>query len=179
MSKNAKKVSLYGMLLALSMVLSYVEAMIPVNIGIPGVKLGLPNIVTVLGLFTAGTIPTLLIGVLRILLVSFLFGNTMTLMYSFSGFFLSIFVMLLLKKIGISHVVLSIAGGCAHNTGQLLAAAWLLHSSQLAFYYPVLFAAGIAAGFAIGILSGILLKRLSGPIRHYLDGSLSYPFHEK
>lgn len=88
------------MLLALAMVLSYVEAMIPINIGVPGVKLGLPNIVTVIGLYSIGALPTLVISFLRILLVSFMFGNTMTLAYSIAGFALSFGTMLLMRKVG-------------------------------------------------------------------------------
>lgn len=102
------------MLLALAMVLSYVEAMIPINIGVPGVKLGLPNIVTVIGLYSIGALPTLVISFLRILLVSFMFGNTMTLAYSIAGFALSFGTMLLMRKAGGFHrTVVSVSGGDA------------------------------------------------------------------
>ena len=131
---NARKTSLYGMLLALAMVLSYVEAMIPINIGVPGVKLGLPNIVTVIGLYSIGALPTLVISFLRILLVSFMFGNTMTLAYSISGFALSFLTMLLMRKAGGFHrTVVSVSGGVMHNVGQLMAAVALLHSARQVF----------------------------------------------
>lgn len=158
---KTKKISLYGMLLALSMVLSYVEAMIPVNLGVPGVKLGLPNIVTVIGLFSIGPVPTMVISILRILLVSFMFGNTMTLAYSFAGFALSFLSMLLLKKVGgFSGNVISILGGVMHNVGQLLAAIVLLHTRQLALYFPVLLIAGVIAGAVIGLIAGLISKRI-------------------
>lgn len=161
----AKRVSLYGLLLALSMVLSYVEAILPVNIGIPGVKLGLPNLVTVTGLYTLGVVPTMLISFLRILLVAATFGNAMTLCYSLSGFLLSLAVMLLLRRLGgFSSVTVSICGGVMHNIGQLLAAVFLLHSAVLFYYFPVLFAAGMAAGAVIGLLAGLVQQR----IRHFL-----------
>jgi heptaprenyl diphosphate synthase len=163
---KAKMISLYGMLLALSMVLSYVEAMIPVNIGVPGVKLGLPNIVTVIGLYSIGTGATIIISLLRIFLVAFTFGNAMTLAYSLSGFALSLVFMLLLKKLGgFSRIAISVSGGVMHNLGQLGAAVVLLHSQQLFYYFPVLLAAGVISGAVIGLLAGLVTER----IRLYLN----------
>lgn len=161
MKTNVRKISLYGMLLALSMVLSYVEAMIPIHLGVPGVKLGLPNIVTVIGLYSLGAVPTAVLGVLRILLVSVLFGNTMTLMYSFSGFVLSLAAMLLLRRLGGFHrIVISVTGGAVHNLGQLLAAVLLLRSPVLFCYLPVLLPAGLLAGALIGLAAGWVSERL-------------------
>ena len=154
------------MLLALAMILSYVEAIIPINIGVPGVKLGLPNIVTVIGLYSLGPVPTLIISVLRILLVSILFGNTMTLAYSLAGFALSFLCMLALIKIGGFHMtVVSITGGIMHNVGQLMAAVLLLHSDVLLFYLPVLMVAGVLAGAVIGIVSGLIADRIQTYLR--------------
>ena len=159
-------ISLYGMLLALSMVLSYVEAMIPVNIGVPGVKLGLPNIVTVIGLYSIGTGATIIISLLRIFLVAFTFGNAMTLVYSLSGFVLSLVSMLLLKRIGgFSRIMISVSGGVMHNLGQLGAAVVMLHSQQLFYYFPVLLIAGVISGAVIGLLAGLVTER----IRLYLN----------
>ena len=107
MNQKAKKISLYGMLLALSMVLSYIEAILPFGIGVPGVKLGLPNIVTVVGLYSIGTPATLLISFARILLVAMSFGNAMTIAYSLAGFFLSFGGMLLLKSWQLSRTAVS------------------------------------------------------------------------
>ena len=165
MKITSKKTSLYGMLLALAMILSYVEALIPINIGVPGVKLGLPNIVTVIGMYSLGPIPTLIISFLRIILVSFMFGNTMTLAYSLAGFGLSFLTMLILLKIGGFHMtVVSVTGGVMHNVGQLAAAVLLLHSAILLLYLPVLMIAGVAAGAVIGLVSGLITDR----IRTYL-----------
>ncbi len=161
MKMNSKKTSLYGMLLALAMILSYVEAIIPINIGVPGVKLGLPNIVTVIGLYSIGPVPTLIISALRILLVSILFGNTMTLAYSVSGFVLSLVTMVLLMKIGgFQRTVISVTGGVMHNVGQLFAAILLLHSEVLLYYLPVLMVAGVVAGAVIGLVSGLITDRI-------------------
>ncbi len=164
---KSKKTSLYGMLLALAMVLSYVEAIIPINIGVPGVKLGLPNIVTVIGLYSIGPVPTMIISALRILLVSFMFGNTMTLAYSVSGFLLSFITMVILIKIGgFQRTVVSITGGVMHNVGQLVAAVLLLHSEILFYYLPVLMIAGVVAGAVIGLVSGLITDRIHSYLRH-------------
>ncbi len=164
---KSKKTSLYGMLLALAMVLSYVEAIIPINIGVPGVKLGLPNIVTVIGLYSIGPVPTMIISALRILLVSFMFGNTMTLAYSVSGFLLSYITMVILIKIGgFQRTVVSITGGVMHNVGQLVAAVLLLHSEVLFYYLPVLMIAGVVAGAVIGLVSGLITDRIHSYLRH-------------
>ena len=120
MKRSTRKLSLYGMLLALSIVLGYVESMIPIPLGIPGVKLGIPNIVTVIALYSIGALPAFLITLLRILLISASFGNGVTFLYSLSGFLLSFSGMLFLKKIGgFSRVSVSIAGGVLHNIGQI------------------------------------------------------------
>jgi len=164
---KSKKTSLYGMLLALAMVLSYVEAIIPINIGVPGVKLGLPNIVTVIGLYSIGPVPTMIISALRILLVSFMFGNTMTLAYSVSGFLLSYITMVILIKIGgFQRTVVSITGGVMHNVGQLVAAVLLLHSEVLFYYLPVLMIAGVVAGAVIGLVSGLITDRIHSYLKH-------------
>ncbi len=166
MKMTSKKTSLYGMLLALAMILSYVEALIPINIGVPGVKLGLPNIVTVIGLYSLGPVPTLIISFLRIILVSFMFGNTMTLAYSISGFALSFLTMLILLKIGGFHMtVVSVTGGVMHNVGQLTAAILLLHSEILLLYLPVLMIAGVTAGAVIGLVSGLVTDRIQTYLR--------------
>ncbi|OON87630.1 heptaprenyl diphosphate synthase [Oribacterium sp. C9] len=166
MKMTSKKTSLYGMLLALAMILSYVEAIIPINIGVPGVKLGLPNIVTVIGLYSLGPVPTLIISFLRIILVSFMFGNTMTLAYSLAGFGLSFLTMLILLKIGGFHMtVVSVTGGVMHNVGQLMAAILLLHSEILFLYLPVLMIAGVAAGAVIGLVSGLITERIQTYLR--------------
>ncbi len=162
---HSGRVSRYGMLLALAMILSYVEAMIPINLGIPGVKLGLPNTVTVFALDALGAGAAGLIGLLRILLVSLLFGNMMTLAYSLGGFALSLFGMLALRKSGLfSSVAVSCAGGMLHNIGQLIVAVALLHSAQLAYYLPVLLLSGLVSGFLVGLLGGIVFARVG---RHF------------
>lgn len=158
--RKTKRLTFYGMSLALALVLSYVEAMIPIGIGIPGAKIGLANIVTVMLLYSSGASAAFTVGLFRIILSGFMFGNLFAIFYSSAGFILSFAVMFVLKKsrhFGILGV--STAGGVMHNAGQLAAAVFLTNRAVLA-YFPVLFAAGVAAGAVIGLLGGILSRRL-------------------
>ena len=143
--KKTAKLSYYGMCLAIALILSYVEAMIPINLGVPGAKLGLPNIVTVL---------------LRIVLNGFLFGNLFAIAYSAAGFALSFIAMLMLRKtdkFGITGV--SAVGGVMHNAGQLIVAALLTNGSVFA-YLPVLVIVGAVSGVVIGLVGGLITDRV-------------------
>lgn len=156
--RAAGKVSYCAMLAALAMIFSYVEALIPVNFGIPGIKLGIANLVTVVGLYFLNPGEVLLIAVSRIVLVSFLFGNGMSLIYSLAGGLVSFAAMLLLKKAGrFSISGVSMAGGIFHNAGQLLVAAFVVKNIKLFCYFPVLLISGTLTGALIGILAGRIL----------------------
>lgn len=155
------KVAGVGMMVALAMVFSYIESLFPVSLGVPGIKLGLSNVVTVFALYRFNPITAFGIAVVRIILSGLTFGSLSTMMYSLSGGLLSYFVMLLLKrKEDFSVYGVSIAGGVCHNLGQIVVAALVLQTGLLIYYIPFLLAAGTAAGVAIGYLSGLLLKRL-------------------
>lgn len=156
------------MFLALALVAGYVEQLIPVNPGIPGVKLGLANIVTMILLYVLGLRASVIVSALRILLSGFLFGNGFAIIYSAAGAALSILVMIILKKTGkFSCVGVSVAGGVFHNVGQILVAMVVLETKALYYYLPILILSGLAAGILVGILSGILIRRLSPVIRQY------------
>ena len=119
----SKKIAYLAMLIALAMIFSYVEALIPINFGIPGVKLGIANIVILVGLYVLEPKDVLVISVIRIVLVGILFGNVMSITYSLAGGLFSFLMMWLIKKIkGFSIVGVSIAGGVSHNIGQLAVA---------------------------------------------------------
>ena len=158
--KRTTKLSYYGMCLAIALILSYVEAMIPINLGVPGAKLGLPNIVTVLLIYTAGGTAACTIGLLRIVLNGFLFGNLFAIAYSAAGFALSFAAMLMLKKtdkFGITGV--SAVGGVMHNVGQIIVAALLTNGSVFA-YLPVLIVIGAVSGVVIGVVGGLITHRI-------------------
>lgn len=159
MNSAIRKVAYCALLIALAMILSYVEALIPINFGIPGVKLGIPNLVIVVGLYILKPHEVFIISLLRMILVACLFGNGMSLLYSLAGGFLSFAVMLLLTKFkGFSIIGVSIAGGVCHNIGQIVVAAIVVENLKLMYYFPVLLVAGVITGAIIGIISGRILK---------------------
>ncbi len=156
-----KKSVYFGVFTALALIVSYVEALIPFSFGVPGIKLGLANIVVVAALYMWGGTTALLLSVVRILLSGFLFGNMFAILYSLAGALMSLSVMALLKKSGRFSVTgVSIAGGVFHNIGQMMAAGLLLPKAGLLYYFPFLLIAGVITGFLIGILSMEIIKRL-------------------
>lgn len=158
---TGRQIAEYGLLIALAMVLSYVEFLIPFSVAVPGVKLGLANIVVVFALFRLGKTEAFIISMLRVLLMTFMFGNAFALAYSLSGAVLSFAVMLLLIKTGrFGPVGVGIGGGVSHNIGQILCAMVLLDTKQIIYYLPILFVSGTIAGIVIGIISGILMDRI-------------------
>ncbi len=157
----AKQTALYGILIALAMVMSFVESLIPLPIPVPGVKVGLANLVTITGLYLVGIPGTICVTLLRVVLVGLTFGNPYSMVYGLSGSFLSLFVMAAAKKYRLfSQVGISILGGVFHNIGQITFAAVIVETPGLYYYLPALLAAGCAAGTVIGILGGILTERL-------------------
>ena len=155
------KIAYWGVFLALALVCSYVESLIPISFGIPGVKLGLTNIVVILMLYTIGARDAILISVLRIILAGFMFGNAFSIIYSLAGGILSFVVMLLLKNTGKLKILsISTAGGISHNVGQLIVAALVVENYNILFYVPVLIIAGIITGFLIGLLAGEIVLRI-------------------
>ena len=160
--KNTGKIALYGTLIALAMVLSFVESLIPIPFPIPGIKLGLANLVTISGLYLIGIPGTICVTILRVVLVGLSFGNPYSMIYGLSGSFLSLLVMALAKRYRwFSQVGISILGGVFHNIGQVSFAAWIVQTSGVYIYLPVLLAAGSIAGAVIGVLGGIVAERLT------------------
>ena len=158
---KAKKVTFLGLSISLAMILSFVESQIPALVAIPGIKVGLPNIVMVFLLYRVGWKETVIVSIIRIILISMLFGNVQTMTFSIAGAALSLFGMILLKKIGwFSCIAVSITGGILHNVGQIIAACLWTSTAQIAYYLPVLLISGTVAGTLIGILAGMMVKRM-------------------
>lgn len=158
---KTSKIALIGMLVAVAFVLSYIEAILPINIGIPGIKIGLSNIVVVLCLYQCTYKEAFGIAMTRILLAGLTFGNLYTLLYSFAGGILSFVVMLLLKKSNKFSVYgVSITGGVCHNIGQIVVAIIVLQTELLLYYLPFLLLAGCIAGLAVGFIAALLTRRL-------------------
>ena len=160
----AKKVSLYGILVSLAFIASYIEVLIPFNFHIPGMKLGLANIVVLAALYTGGAKAGITVSIIRIILVGLTFGNPYSAIYGLSGGVMSLAVMIVLKKtdfFGMTGV--SMAGGVAHNIGQLLCAMILLKLPAVFTYLSYLILVGTVTGALIGIIDEEVLKRL--PVR--------------
>ena len=161
----AKKTALLGMLVALAFVLSYIETLIPVNLGIPGAKLGLANLVVMVALYTLGTKEAFGLSMVRILLAGLTFSSMAAMLYSFAGGLLSFAVMTLMKKTKkLSVTGVSVLGGIAHNAGQIFVAMWMLDTATLIYYLPVLAITGVASGTVIGLLAVMVIRRISGSI---------------
>ena len=158
---KAKKVTFLGLSIALAMILSFVEHQIPALVAVPGVKVGLPNIVMVFLLYRVGWRETVTVSIIRIILVSMLFGNVQTMTFSIAGAVLSLLGMILLQKTSwFSCIAVSVTGGILHNVGQIIAAIFWTGTAQIAFYLPVLLISGTIAGVLIGILAGLMVKKL-------------------
>lgn len=149
------------MFTALALIFSYVETLIPVSFGIPGIKLGLANLIIVIALYRLKLKEAYLLSVTRVLLSGLIFGNYFSILYSLAGAFLSLSIMALLKRNGgFSVIGVSIAGGVSHNIGQLIVAVLVVETYQVTYYLPVLLIAGLLTGGLIGIVSSETLKRL-------------------
>lgn len=157
----SKRVAVYGMLVALAFLLSYVETLIPFHFVIPGIKLGLANLVVLTALYCLGERGAFVISIVRIVLTGLTFTSLSIMLYSLGGGLLSFFCMVLAKRFtpfGITGV--SVLGGVTHNLGQLLVAVLVVRTGSLMYYFPALLAAGTAAGALIGLLGGLVTERL-------------------
>lgn len=150
-----------SVLIAVAMVLSFIETLIPAFVAIPGVKLGLANIAIIYTLFRMGWREAITLSLLRILLSALLFGSAVTLLYSLVGGALSMLSMLLLRltgRFGTSGI--SAVGGVTHNLGQILVASFMFDTNLLLYYFPFLLITGTLAGVVIGLVSAVLIKRI-------------------
>lgn len=158
---TTKKTAQLGVYIALAMILSYVESLIPFSFGVPGIKLGLTNVVTVIMMYTYGIPGALGVAVLRAFLSGFMFGNAFSIIYSVAGCALSFIFMYILKKTNHFAIIsVSAAGGVMHNVGQLIVAANVVKTYSVIYYAPVLIIAGVFTGIIIGIVSDEIVKRI-------------------
>lgn len=146
---------------SLALIFSYVEAIIPFNAGIPGVKLGIANIVTVIALYKLSIKHAAIVSFIRIMVAGFLFSGLFGAIYSLAGATVSLIGMIFLKKTGkFSIAGVSMAGGVLHNLGQLLVASFLIKDLRIFFYFPILLFSGLASGIAIGIAATLIIRVL-------------------
>ena len=158
---KTKKVATLGLCIALSMVLSFIEHQIPPLVAVPGVKVGLPNLVMVFMLYKIGWKETAIVSIVRVVLVSMIFGSVISMAYGLAGATLSLIGMILLQKTKLfSTVTVSVVGGVLHNVGQIAIACVIMGTGLLVSYLPVLLISGTIAGVVIGIVAGLLVKKL-------------------
>lgn len=161
---NARRITLAAALTAVAMVLSYLESLIPPLTAIPGIKAGLANIAVMLSLYLLGGREACVISLLRVGLVSLLFGQAVGWFFGTLGAIFSLAVMLLLRHLGWSPVGVSVLGGVAHNVGQTVAAMLVLGTARVVYYLPVLVVSGVIAGVFVGLCAALLLARMSPKI---------------
>ena len=158
---DTKKITISALMAALALIFSYIEVIIPFNPGIPGIKLGIANLVIIVALYYLGAKYAFTVNLVRVLIAGLLFTGFFGAAYSLAGALLSFAVMIFLKRTKLFSVVgISMAGGVAHNLGQLLVAAFLIANTKIFLYFPVLIFSGMISGAAIGVLSYLILKRL-------------------
>lgn len=158
---KTKRIACLGLFIALAFVLSYVEFLLPLNIGIPGAKVGLANLVVMVALYTLGKKDAALLSFVRVVLVGLTFGNLAMLLYSLAGAVLSFLVMLIAKRTKLFSITgVSVLGGVFHNVGQIIVAMLVLETGSLLYYLPFLIVIGTISGVVIGLLSGMITARV-------------------
>ena len=156
-----KQIARYALLIALAMVLSWLESMVPFSTVVPGMKLGLTNLVVIFAMYRMSVRDAAVISLIRVVLVSMTFGNAYSFAYSLAGAVLSMIIMVLLQKTGkFSMLGVSVAGGVCHNIGQVMVAMVVLETVGLAWYLPALLISGTVAGICIGTVGAIVTKRI-------------------
>jgi len=159
----AKRIALCGVLTSCALIFAYVEYLIPISIGVPGIKLGLANIVVIVALYRLGLAYAFAINVVRIVIASLLFTGALGMMFGLTGGILSLALMAALKKTDAFSVTgISAAGGAVHNLGQLAVAAALIESFAVVFYLPILLVSGVLTGLAVGLAATVVIQRIPG-----------------
>jgi heptaprenyl diphosphate synthase len=161
MKSNTKKLTTLAITVSLALILSFIESRIPAFVAIPGIKVGLANIAVIFTLYKLGAKEAVGVSIIRVLLVSMLFGSPVSMLYSIAGAVLSLTVMIILKKLTpLNEITVSICGGVMHNIGQICMASIMLSTNVVIYYLPFLLLSGIIAGVAVGVVSGLLIKKV-------------------
>ena len=161
MRNNTRRLTSLALTVSFALILSFIESRIPAFVAIPGVKVGLANIAVIFTLYKFGIKEAVSVSIVRIVLVSMLFGSPISMIYSIFGATLSLAVMFILKKFTpLSEVSVSVFGGVMHNIGQITAASIMLGTNVVVYYLPFLLVSGTIAGIVVGIASGLLIKKV-------------------
>lgn len=157
----SRKVAFYGIFAALGILMGYVEFIIPSPVPVPGIKLGLANVIVLIAMYFMGNKAALSVSAVRVLISSLLFGGFSGFLYSISGALVSFVVMALVKKIKSAGIIgVSIMGGVSHNIAQIAVAALVLQTVGLVYYIPALLVSGVITGIVIGIVAKYSLAHI-------------------
>jgi heptaprenyl diphosphate synthase len=159
-SPNSNRITRLAALTAVGMILGYLESFIVIPIAVPGIRLGLSNIITLITLYLEGPLAAFAVTGSRVLLSALLFGSPVSFLYSISGAVLALAGMYLMRSAGFSIYGVSVSGAVLHNMAQLIVACFLVGSGYVFVYIPVLLFAGTLAGLVVGFLANILIQRL-------------------
>ena len=155
------RLTLLAVTVSIAMILSFIESRIPPLVAIPGIKVGLANIAVIFALYKLGIGAAISVSLVRVLLVSFLFGSPVSMIYSITGATLSLLVMIPLKKLSpLGEVGISVVGGIFHNVGQITAASIMMETAVVIYYLPFLLLSGTLAGIAVGATAALLIKKV-------------------
>lgn len=155
-----KKTATYGLLIALALVFSYIESIIPIPVPIPGIKIGFANLVVVFALYRLDAKAAGVISILRVILVGFMFGNMSAIMYGLAGAILALIAMVVVKRLSFHVMTVSLLGALAHIIGQMIVAGAVTDYGAVMYYAPYLLIASFVAGIIIGVISNILISRI-------------------
>lgn len=159
--ERTQRIALCALLIAMMLVLGYVESQIPIDASIPGIKLGLSNGVLIFAIYMLDIPTAWLLMMLKVMLSGLLFGGFNTIMYALAGGVLSMIAMSVLSRVkGIHPITVSMTGGVMHNVGQVTLAMILLHTNQLLYYMAVLILVGLLCGALTGIVASSVMKHL-------------------
>ena len=162
---HTKRIATAAVLATLALMFSYLETLIPLSVTMPGVKLGIANLVVLIALYKLDFRYAFAINLVRIVISGLLFSGVFGMIYSLAGGMLSLLVMWILKKTNLFSIVgVSMAGGVFHNIGQLLIASALVSDLRMFLYLPILMFSGLASGIIIGILCHFILQKTPNAI---------------
>ena len=162
MRNNTRRLTYLALTVSFALILSFIESRIPAFVAIPGVKMGLANIAVIFTLYKFGIKEAVAVSLVRVALVSMLFGSPISMLYSIAGAVLSLTGMYLLKRFTpLSEIAVSVIGGVAHNVGQIIMASIMLGTNVVGYYLPFLLLSGTLAGIAVGVASGLLIDKVN------------------
>ena len=157
---NVQRTALCGLLTAMMLVLGFIESLIPVAAGVPGIKLGLSNGVLMFALYMLDMPTAFVLMVVKVVLSGLMFGGVSAMLYAMAGGVLSMLTMMLLKKLNFHILVVSMFGAVMHNVGQVLMAILIVHTPQLIYYMAILMLVGLGTGAVTGIAASTTIKHI-------------------